>query len=330
MPTAVIPVIPGVAEIDEVEWAKNQAEYETLPALTYRENPSIPVTSRWSFSERERKAIAEGADVRRSIAASLSSGDGWARGCVESSAPGFRTEIAGYDSGRANLKMDLTAQYSVSEIYSGIQGEAGWAGVAMAFIRLAGCNVGKPYTAEARKIHNPPDWQERCTNWDGSLFGCDIDYGRQKTWTVEKILNTPEIKKANRVCLTGGEPFLQDIVPLAAALHHEKKRIHIETSGTFPVRKVMRYEPWITCSPKQGYLLAVLAAASEIKILVGRSFDEDKFLYEFQPLIHLGKIWFQPVDCADKDINTRRCMALVEKYPGTRISMQLQKIFVLR
>lgn len=63
MPKAVVPVIPGVAEIDEVEWAKNQPEYNTLPALTYRENPQVPVTSRWQFSERERKLISEGADL---------------------------------------------------------------------------------------------------------------------------------------------------------------------------------------------------------------------------------------------------------------------------
>lgn len=63
MPTAVCPVIPGIAEIDEVEWAKNQPEYNTLPAITFRESPEVPVTSRWSFSEEERKAIADGADL---------------------------------------------------------------------------------------------------------------------------------------------------------------------------------------------------------------------------------------------------------------------------
>jgi hypothetical protein len=63
MPTSVVPVIPGIAEIDEVEWAKTQPEYETLPALTFRENPQVPVTSRWRFSEYERKAIADGADL---------------------------------------------------------------------------------------------------------------------------------------------------------------------------------------------------------------------------------------------------------------------------
>lgn len=63
MPNSVAPVIPGIAEIDEVEWAKNQPEYDTLPAITYRENPQVPVTSRWKFTDAERKAIAEGADL---------------------------------------------------------------------------------------------------------------------------------------------------------------------------------------------------------------------------------------------------------------------------
>lgn len=63
MPTSVAPVIPGIAQIDEVDWAKDQPEYNTLTAITYRENPQVPVTSRWSFSESERAAIADGADL---------------------------------------------------------------------------------------------------------------------------------------------------------------------------------------------------------------------------------------------------------------------------
>ncbi len=63
MPESVSPVIPGIAEIDEVTWAEKQPEYNPLPAITYRGNPQIPVTSRWRFSEQERKAIAEGADL---------------------------------------------------------------------------------------------------------------------------------------------------------------------------------------------------------------------------------------------------------------------------
>jgi hypothetical protein len=63
MPKAISPVIPGVAEIDEVEWAKNQPEYETLPAITMRDSKDVPATSRWQFSEAERKAIAAGADL---------------------------------------------------------------------------------------------------------------------------------------------------------------------------------------------------------------------------------------------------------------------------
>ena len=60
---AVLPVVPGIAEIDEVEWAKNQEEYQTLPALTYRETKEVPVTSRWQFTDAEREAIAKGADL---------------------------------------------------------------------------------------------------------------------------------------------------------------------------------------------------------------------------------------------------------------------------
>ena len=58
---AVSPVLPGSADI-EVTLGKDQPEYIPLPAV-YLDNEWRPMITRWRFSEEERQAIAEGADL---------------------------------------------------------------------------------------------------------------------------------------------------------------------------------------------------------------------------------------------------------------------------
>lgn len=55
------PVVEGM-EAEEVVYAKYQPEY--IPLRTLRgEGKMTPVISRWSFTENQRKLIAEGADI---------------------------------------------------------------------------------------------------------------------------------------------------------------------------------------------------------------------------------------------------------------------------
>lgn len=57
----VSPIMPGSESI-EIVLGKGQEEYMDLPAL-YLDTESRPMLTRWRFSDDERKAIAEGADV---------------------------------------------------------------------------------------------------------------------------------------------------------------------------------------------------------------------------------------------------------------------------
>jgi len=96
----------------------------------------------------------------------------------------------------------------VIEIFDSIQGEGVQIGTPMTFVRLAGCNL-------------------RC-KW------CDTDYafGVGNLWNEEDI-----VKKADQswVCLTGGEPMLQDLDVLIEQLNSVGKYIAIETNGTVPI-----------------------------------------------------------------------------------------------
>jgi len=72
------------------------------------------------------------------------------------------------------------------------------------------------------------------------------------------------------VCLTGGEPLLQDVEPLVKKLKKECYKIHIETNGT--VYHPFRVD-WLTLSPKPetyGFAPEFSAKANEVKLVVSK------------------------------------------------------------
>lgn len=58
---AVSPVMPGSEGI-EIVLGKNQRQYIPLPAV-YLSTPTVPMLTRWRFSDEERAQIAAGADI---------------------------------------------------------------------------------------------------------------------------------------------------------------------------------------------------------------------------------------------------------------------------
>ncbi len=119
----------------------------------------------------------------------------------------------------------------------------------MIFIRLSGCNL-------------------RCSF-------CDTKYALKNgtSKTVDEILAEVGKYPCRRVCITGGEPFLQSLQPLTGALKKKGYWISAETNGT-----VWQKLPidWITVSPKtggikfhpRGYDRRFLKTASEFKYVI--------------------------------------------------------------
>jgi 7-carboxy-7-deazaguanine synthase len=95
----------------------------------------------------------------------------------------------------------------ISETFDGIQGEGVYAGVPMSFIRLAGCNL-------------------RCA-W------CDTRYAYEDGQDITVADINPQRRW---VCITGGEPLLQqdELAGLILKLKHRGKLIEIETNGSIP------------------------------------------------------------------------------------------------
>jgi len=122
----------------------------------------------------------------------------------------------------------LSQVYYVSEIFVSIQGEGSVIGEPSNFVRLAGCHL-------------------RCV-W------CDTKYSwfrwESKRMSVEDITNSLD-KRVKNVTITGGEPLLYDLTPLAKALKEEGFRIIVETSGTIrPSQELRRLVDVFSVSPK--------------------------------------------------------------------------------
>ena len=103
----------------------------------------------------------------------------------------------------------------LTEIFLSIQGETSLTGLPTTFIRLAACNL-------------------RCT-W------CDTPYsfGRGEPQSLDKIIQTVQSNGAAHVCITGGEPLLQnEVYPLMEALCNEGYIVSLETGGSLSTEKV--------------------------------------------------------------------------------------------
>ena len=238
--------------------------------------------------------------------------------------------------------------YPVSEVFTSPQGEGNFAGAMMTFIRLAGCSVGKPYPKERYQPREEQTWVgledmpaefpiyvEQCHTWDGRGFPCDTDYRVKERLTCNQIIEqVPD--DVEHICITGGEPFIHNLVPLAMTAFDNKKEIHIETSGTVPLKKAfpttdarvshsIQADIWITVAPKLGLLTEMVERANEIKILVDEQFDPEKLPLSVlrHPLVYLMAINYE---FRVKPDNMKLVMKWHQEFPKWRIGLQLHKV----
>lgn len=180
-----------------------------------------------------------------------------------------------------------------------------------------------------------PIYTEMCTLYDGRTFACDTDYRVHTRLTVREIMNQvpPEM---DHICITGGEPFIHDLVPLVQAIERHGAVAHVETSGSKPMAKAFPVDPdgspslwsedvWITVSPKLGILTEMVKRANEIKLLVDENFSVDRVPQE---IINHPLVYIQPVngEWTVDGKNLKRVMELQKLFPKWRVSVQLHKV----
>ena len=109
----------------------------------------------------------------------------------------------------------VDTQLHLIEIFKSIQGETSFSGLPTTFIRLAACNL-------------------RCS-W------CDTSYsfGRGEPYSIDQIISFVQQYKCKHVCITGGEPLLQQAVYfLMSTLCDLGYSLSLETSGSIFIRNV--------------------------------------------------------------------------------------------
>lgn len=219
---------------------------------------------------------------------------------------------------------DKDGKLLVNEIFYTLQGEGPDAGCPAVFVRLSKCNL-------------------RC-------YFCDTEFETGKPMTVAQVgFAVQEMTKNNNcrlVVITGGEPLLQNIVPLVHVLNQNGVRVSVETAGTVWSRELEGYftkgPNKIVCSPKtQGLNKDILPfiAAWKYVVSIDNSSDVDglpcmstqaqgQVLPIFKPRNHPSPIYVQPMDQQDvvlNDANVKLCRDLAMKH-GYRLSLQVHKL----
>lgn len=187
----------------------------------------------------------------------------------------------------------------MEEFYT-IQGEGYYTGTAAYFIRIGGCDVG---------CH----WCDVKESWNAELHP-----------PTETGLIVDNAKKyAETVVVTGGEPLSWNMEPLTAKLKAKNLRVHIETSGAYPLSGTW---DWICLSPKKTKLPTetVYAAAHELKVIIHNKHD---FLFaeEQAAKVNDKAILFLQPEWSKKEEMTPLIVDYVMNNPKWRVSLQTHK-----
>ncbi|AER40481.1 MAG: 7-carboxy-7-deazaguanine synthase QueE [Flavobacteriales bacterium] len=194
--------------------------------------------------------------------------------------------------------------FPIKETFYSLQGEGHYFGIAAYFIRFGGCNI-------------QCDW-------------CDTKYSwkikKKDFLTISQIINNINNEKVKTIVITGGEPTMWDLSPLTRILKKKGYRIHVETSGSYPIDE--KNIDWITLSPKKKKrpLEENYKKMNELKIIID---DESDFFFAEEQALYAKKNncifilqpeWKKTIKIIPKIIS------YIKNHPKWKISLQIHKI----
>lgn len=184
----------------------------------------------------------------------------------------------------------------INEIFYSIQGEGKNTGIPMVFVRLTGCNLSCEF--------------------------CDTTYAFEdgEEMSTDEIIGAIEKYNPTWVCITGGEPFLQDLSDLTRELSKKGVKIHVETNGT--IFQSIRCD-WLVVSPKAEMTPddLLLIRADEIKLVI----DTKESLKRTGEFEEWGSChYLQPESNKQELINI--CVDFIKNNPKWRLSTQIHKL----
>ena len=216
--------------------------------------------------------------------------------------------------------------YTVKELFPTLQGEGAHAGRAAVFCRFAGCNLWS-----GREEDRASAVCQFCdTDFVGSdgIGGGKFNHAQELADAIEDSWKSTEAGPQQRyVVFTGGEPLLQLDEDLITALHQKGFELAIETNGTIKIPKGV---DWVCVSPKAGSELIVLQA-NELKLVVPQAGHDslEKLMSRFEKMDYRNR-FLQPMDGPNLKSNMELAVALCQKRPLWRLSIQSHKLIGIR
>ncbi|EKB59312.1 7-carboxy-7-deazaguanine synthase QueE [Bergeyella zoohelcum] len=199
-----------------------------------------------------------------------------------------------------NTALESGEMLPVMEHFYTIQGEGAYTGTPAYFIRLGGCDVG--------------------CHW------CDV----KESWdpNIHPLHNAREIADiaasySKTIVLTGGEPLMWNLAPLTSRLKEKGCKIHIETSGAYPMSGHL---DWITLSPKKTGLPLeeIYQKASELKVIIFNQHDF-KFAEEQAAKVNENCMLYMQSEWSKRDKMYPEITDYILKNPQWRASVQTHK-----
>jgi organic radical activating enzyme len=187
------------------------------------------------------------------------------------------------------------------EYFYSIQGEGVFVGQPSFFIRMGGCDVGCV-------------WCDVKDSWDAD---------KHPKISIDSLLEEAIKYPSRLVIITGGEPAMYDLTELTKKFKEAGYRVHIETSGAYPL--VGEFD-WITFSPKKFKkpLEDVAKMANELKIVVFNKSDI-KWAEEHQKLVSSDcKLFLQP-EWDKRKISEKIVFNYILTNPNWFVSLQTHK-----
>ncbi len=203
-------------------------------------------------------------------------------------------------SKETQLAVDKGEMLPLMEEFYTIQGEGFHTGTAAYFIRVGGCDVG---------CH----WCDVKESWNAELH---------PPTHVDVIVDHAKVY-ADTVVITGGEPLTWDMTTLTQKLKSNALKVHIETSGAYPVSGTW---DWFCLSPKKNKLPGedAYAIADELKVIIYNKHDF-VFAEEQAAKVNANAILFLQPEWSKKEEMTPLIVDYVMKNPKWRVSLQTHK-----
>jgi organic radical activating enzyme len=167
-------------------------------------------------------------------------------------------------------------------------------------MRIGGCDVG---------CH----WCDVKESWDASVHPLT---------ELEDLIQMPGPNDTT-VVITGGEPLMWDMGPLTEGLKERGLKVHLETSGAYPVTGNW---DWVCLSPKKNKAPKPewYSLANELKVIV---FNDDDFKWAEMHSEQCGpqiERFLQP-EWSRRDQNLPKIIAYLESNPQWRLGLQAHK-----